>query len=152
MRDKARIKPVVSFVLMLGVLAIGILGSASSLIQSSNTISSSGSVKGIGVGIYWDSACTDQVTSIDWEVIDPGSSKTVSVYVKNQGNAVVTLSKIAENWNPSTSSDFMTLNWDYSGQTLSVNQVLRTRLTLVVYSTISGITNFSFDIIIAATG
>jgi hypothetical protein len=65
---------------------------------------------------------------------------------------VTTLSKVAQNWNPSSASSYMTLNWNYAGQTLSVNQALQVRLTLVVSSTVSGITNFSFDIIITATG
>lgn len=151
-RNEARILLVVFLALMIGGLAIGIFDNVSSLIQSNRTINNQGSVKGIGVGIYWDSAATNQVSSVNWGVIDPGSSNTVTVYVKNQGNAVVTLSKIAQNWNPSTSSSYLTLNWDYSGQTLSANQVLQVRLTLVVSSTISGITNFTFDIVITATG
>lgn len=152
MRDKVRIIVVIFLAVMLGGLAIGVFDNVSSLLQTNKTISSRGSVKGIGVGIYSDSAATIQMSSIDWGVIDPGSSKIVSVYVKNQGNSAVTLSKIAQNWNPTTSSSYLTLNWDYSGQTLSVNQVLLVKLTLVVSSNISGITNFSFDIIITATG
>jgi hypothetical protein len=46
----------------------------------------------------------------------------------------------------------MTLNWNYAGQTLSVNQALQVRLTLVVSPSISGIASFSFDITITATG
>jgi hypothetical protein len=41
---------------------------------------------------------------------------------------------------------------NYAGQTLSVNQVLQVKLTLVVSAPVSGITNFSFDILITATG
>ena len=76
----------------------------------------------------------------------------MTVYIRNEGNAVATLSKAAQNWNPSTASNYMTLNWNYTGQTVSVNQVLQVKLTLVILSTVSGITNFSFDITIVATG
>lgn len=152
MRDKVRIVLVVSLALMLGALAVGILDNASSILQTNRTITSLGSVKGIGVGIYWDSACTNQVSSINWGVIDPGSNKTVTMYVRNEGNAGVTLTRATQNWNPSTSANYMTLNWNYAGQTLSVNQVLLIRMILVVSQTTSGITNFTFDIVVTATG
>jgi hypothetical protein len=84
--------------------------------------------------------------------LDPGSNKTVTVYVRNEGNSAATLSRATQNWNPSTASSYMTLTWNYAGQTLSVNQVLQIRLTLAVSSAVSGITSFSFDIVITATG
>jgi hypothetical protein len=133
-------------------LATGILGTALSSAQTSRNISNAGSVKGIGVGIYWDTACTNRTSSINWGSLDPGFNKTVTIYFRNEGNAVVTLSKAAQNWNPSTASNYMTLNWNYAGQTLSVNQVLQVKLTLIVLSTVSGITNFSFDLTVSATG
>jgi hypothetical protein len=85
-------------------------------------------------------------------MLDPGSNKTVTVYIRNEGNAVATLSEATQNWNPSTASSYMTLNWNYASQNLSVNQVLQTKLTLVVSPTVSGIMNFTFDITITATG
>jgi len=142
----------VSLALVLCALATGIFGTALSLLNNSKTVTNAGSVKGVGVGIYWDLACTNRTSSINWGLLDPGSNKTVTVYVRNEGNAAATLSKVVQNWNPSTASSYMTLNWNYAGQTLSVNQVLQVKLTLVVSSTVSGITNFSFDIIITATG
>jgi hypothetical protein len=109
-------------------------------------------VKGIGVGIYWDSACTNRTSSINWGTLESGSNKTVTLYFRNEGNSAATLSRATQNWNPSTASNYMTLNWNYAGQTLSVNQVLQIRLTLTVSSTVSGITSFSFDIVITAIG
>ena len=152
MENRGKIILGVSIALVLCALAIGIFGTATSLLQTNRTIPNAGSVKGVGVGIYWDSACTNRTSSINWGLLDPGSNKTVTVYVRNEGNAAATLSKAAQNWNPSTASSYMTLNWNYAGQTLSVNQVLQVKLTLVVSSTVSGITNFSFHIIITATG
>jgi len=138
--------------LVLSVLAIGIYGIALSSVHVINTIPSAGTVKGIGVGIYWNSECTNRTSSIYWGLLEPGSNKTVTVYVRNEGNSDVTLSKVTQNWSPLTASDYITLDWNYAGQTLSVNQVLQTKLTLVVSSSISGMTSFSFDTIITATG
>jgi hypothetical protein len=142
----------VSLAFIFGALLIGLLGTTLSLVQTSRTVSSVGSVKGIGVGIYWNSACTNRTSSINWGLLEPGSNKTVAIYVRNEGNAVTTLSKAAQNWNPSAAPSYMTLNWNYAGQTLSVNQVLQVKLTLVVLPSIAGITSFSFDITITATG
>jgi hypothetical protein len=152
LENRGKIIVGISLALVLCALAIGIFRTGSSLLQTNRTILNAGSVKGVGVGIYWDSACTNRTSSINWGFLDPGSNKTVTVYIRNEGNTVTTLSKVAQNWNPSSASSYMTLNWNYAGQTLSVNQALQVRLTLVVSSTVSGITNFSFDIIITATG
>ena len=152
MREKEKIIVEVSLALVFTALLAGILGTVSSLVQTNRTISSAGSIKGIGVGIYWNSACTNRTSSINWGLTDPGSNKTVTVFVRNEGNTAATLSKATGNWNPSTASSYLSLNWDYTGQTLSVNQVLQVKLTLTVSKTISGITSFGFDITIIATG
>lgn len=55
------------------------------------------------------------------------------------------------NWNPKAASRYITLSWDYGGQSISPNNVVPVVLTLSVSKDISGITNFSFDIIITAT-
>ncbi len=142
----------VSLAIVIGALLVSLFGTTLSLVHNSRTVASGGSVKGIGVGIYWDSSCANRVSSINWGVVEPGADKTVTIYVRNEGNAVAALSKTAQNWNPSEASSYMTLNWNYAGQTLSVNQVLQVRLTLVVSSTTSGITSFGFDITVTATG
>jgi hypothetical protein len=150
--NSRKIPLLISFALVLVIISASILGAALSAIQTNKTISNAGSIRGIGVGIYWDSACTNQTSSINWGVIDPGANKTIRVYVRNEGNTATTLSMATQNWNPSTASTYLTLRWNYASQTLSVNQVLQIRLTLIVSRTISGITSFGFDITITATG
>ena len=152
MREKEKIILEISLALVFTALVAGILGTVSSLVQTNRTISSAGLVRGIGVGIYWNSACTNRTSSINWGLIDPGSTKTITVYVRNEGNTAATLSKATANWNPTTASSYLSLNWGYADQILSVSQVLQIKLTLAVSSTISGITSFSFDITIIATG
>jgi hypothetical protein len=142
----------ISVALVLSILAIGVIETAVSLRQTTKTIQNAGSIIGIGVGIYWNAACTNQTSSISWGLLEPGLTKTIRVYTRNEGNAAVTLSKATQNWSPSTATSYITLNWNYANQTLSVNQVLPINLTLVVSSAISGITDFSFDITITATG
>lgn len=151
LRDERSVITRVALALALVALTSVIFGTVSSVIQASRTVSNTGSVKGIGVGIYWDQACTNRTSAISWGVLDPGSSKSVILYVRNEGNAPATLSKTVQSWNPSTAASYLTLNWSYAGQSLSVNQVLQVKLTLLISSTISGISNFSFDTSIIAT-
>jgi len=142
----------VSLAFTLGARLIGVFETTLSLVQTSSAVSSVGTVKGIGVSAYGEHACTNRVTSINWGVLEPGSNKTITIYVRNEGNAAATLSETTQNWNPVAASSYLTLRWNYAGQTLNVNQALQVRLTLTLSSTVSGITNFSFDIVITSTG
>ena len=146
-------KPVRAFVIF-AVFATVLLTSnfIYGLLTSTTTIGSHGSVKAIGVRVYWDSSCTNEVSSIDWGVIEPGSYTNVTVYVKNTGNSDATLTLSTENWSPSNASNYMTLTWNYDGQSIEPNDVIQVELTLAVASNITGITDFSFDIVIIGSG
>jgi hypothetical protein len=150
--SKTKIALGVSLALVLSALTMGISGTALWVLYPSGTVSNAGRVKGIRIGIYWNVACTNGASSINWGIIDPGSNKTFTVYLRNEGKAAATLSETVQNWNPSTASRYVTLNWNYTSQTLRANQVLPIKLTLTVSPTVSGITNFSFDATITAIG
>ena len=115
-------------------------------------IASTGTVKTIGVEAYWDEQCTDVVTSIGWGMIEPGTSKKSMIYVKNEGNSVITLFLNTGNWSPASAENYLSLSWDYTGETLQPNQVLLLTITLNVAQNVAGITSFTFDIIILGEG
>jgi len=115
-------------------------------------LGSSGLVKVIGVGVYWDSSCSQAVYSIDWGMVEPGSQKNTSVYIRNEGNTNITLSLTTENWNPENASNYMTLTWDYDNRTLIPNQVIHVTLTLSIRDDVDGVESFSFTIVIIGTG
>ena len=119
---------------------------------TSKTISNVGSLKTIGIGAYWDAGLTNRVNVIDWGILEPGDQKSFLIYFHNEGNFAVTLSKSTSNWNPSVASNYLTLSWDYNGQTIKVGENRRVTLTLSVSESITGITNFGFDIIVVGTG
>lgn len=135
--------------LVVYTLVLILIGPFASAAIRNFKVSNSGSVTTIGVGVYWDQACTNPVSSIAWGTLDPGATVERTVFVRNEGNTDSSISLTTSNWSPSNASDYITLNWDYSGQTLSVNQVVQVKFTLSVSSSISGITNFSFDITIS---
>lgn len=111
-----------------------------------------GTVKAIGVGVYWDISCGDLVSSIDWGFVEPGATENVTVYIRNEGSAPVALSLETENWSPSNASDYMSVTWDYEGEVIDVGGVVEVTLSLSVSDTIEGITNFGFDIVIIGSG
>jgi len=138
--------------LVLYTLSLSVFGPMMAAALRNQTITNAGSVRAIGVGVYWDQACANTVASIDWGIIEPGLNVNKTVYIRNEGNAAATLNMTTSNWNPSSASSYMTLSWDYGGQTLTVNEVRQVKLRLAVSPSITGITNFSFDITIAANG
>ena len=134
------------------VLALSLTTHVFSADQTSRTLSNAGSVMTIGVGVYEDSGCTDRLSSIDWGTLEPGSTENVACYIRNEGNSVSTLSMTTSNWSPSGASSYMSLTWDYGGESINVDEVIQVTFTLSVDVDIEGITNFSFDITIVGSG
>lgn len=138
------------------ILAVAILATVSTLVfgllSASTTISNTGNVKAVGVGVYWDSGCSQEVSLIEWGSLDPGETSSVTVYVRNEGNVAVTLNMSTENWDPPEASSYITLSWDYSGQTLEPGESIGVTLTLSISSDVQNVTEFDFDIVIAVVG
>jgi len=142
---------------IMGIIAAACLILASGeyifgLLSSSVRLPTSGGITSVNLAVYWDSACTNPVTSIDWGTISPGGNKSLDVYIKNTGNIPITLSLAAENWSPSNAASYLTLTWDYvNGTVIQAGGVKKVTLTLTVSNSIQGITSFSFDIVITGT-
>ena len=120
--------------------------------QTSSTIFNIGSLKVIGIGAYWDDSSTNRVNGIEWGILEPGVQKSFVMYFFNEGNFAVTLSMSTSNWTPSVASTYLTLGWDYNGQSIKAGENLQVTLTLSVRESITGITDFSFDMIVVGTG
>ena len=141
----------------MGILVAVVLALASSLVVSglltvSKTLSSTGSVKAINVEVFWDLACTQVVSSIDWGTPEPGDSIDRTVYVKNTGSAPMNVSLSASGWVPVEAGNYLTMSWDREGVEIAADEVVQALLTLDVSGSITGITDFSFDIVIEGTG
>ena len=135
------------------LVTVGLLNvAATGDLFGSISLSNVGTVKAIGVRVYWDSSCGDPVGSIDWGLVEPGATKNITVYIKNEGSAPVTLSLATDNWSPPNAPDYLSLTWDYGGQVIIVDEVVQLTLSLSVSATIDGITSFSFDIVIIGSG
>jgi len=123
----------------------------SGLLFGSKTINNQGNVNSIGVGVYWENACINEVSAIDWGYIEPSASQNVTIYIQNEGTIPMTLNMTTDNWNPSSASTYITLSWNSEGSQVNANSVLEAVLTLSVASNISEIDSFSFDITITGT-
>ena len=136
---------------VLAIAVMGLMASTLGALVATRTISNSGSITAVGVGVYSDSACKTALSAISWGTVNPGDVKNYTVYVRNEGTVSVTLSMTVSNWNPSSASSYITLTWNKEKSTLTAGQVVSAVLTLSVSSSVSGVTSFSFDITITGT-
>jgi len=121
-------------------------------LTSQQGVASSGTIKVIGVSLFWDKACTNKVTSITWGLITPGTTTNKYVYVRNDGTATGTLSMRYGNWTPTAASSCFTLTWNCSTYALSRTAVVCAKLTLAAQLNIVGVTDFNFIILVQAAG
>jgi hypothetical protein len=144
----------------IGLLAytclLSFLGPVVSSLVANKTLGNTGSVRAIGVNVYWNytgGTLSNPVTSFSWGMLDPNSTKTLTCYVNNGGNSVLTLSMTMSNPSPSNALQYMKLSWNLGGQTLNAGQTKQAIFTLQIFAnaTSGGITNFSFDVTIIGT-
>jgi len=142
-----------STIILLTVITMAVIAVVitSGLLFGSKTINNQGNVNSIGVGVYWENACINEVSTIDWGYMEPGASQNVTIYIQNEGTIPMTLNMTTDNWNPSSASTYITLSWNSEGSQVNANSVLEVVLTLSVASNISEINSFSFDITITGT-
>jgi hypothetical protein len=113
-------------------------------------IPASGTMKAVGLEVYEDAACTLQLEHVDWGLLAPGESKSVTCYVESCSNVDTELFLTSESWEPAAAASFITVSWDYEGAILPARAVAVAELTLHVDAAISGIEGFSGVIIITA--
>jgi len=149
-----------AFTIVLALASIGIIATAFAVYTSTHTFSNSGTLSypppppppsNAQIGVYFDSACQNAVSNINWGTLGPGSVVTQTVYVRNEGNVNVTLSMATTNWSSATAQTYISVTWDKEGYTLTTSSVATAVLTLNVSSSITGITSFSFNVTITGT-
>ena len=137
---------------MLSAIVALISGLAvSGLVTVTRTLSSSGTVNTVNVEVFWDVDCTQIITDIDWGVLDPGENTSQTIYVKNTGSTAMMLNMTYSGWNPVEAGTYLTLTWNREGTIVVADEVVSAVLTLDVSDTITGITSYSYDIVIAGS-
>jgi hypothetical protein len=118
------------------------------------TLPSVGTIKTIGVEAYWDSDCENKTEFIDWDLMQPGSTKNVSLYIRSVSNVETILDLFAANFTPAGISEYITLSWNYNGNVLKPNGLINLTIFLAVsneysfaqYLAVNEVKNFSLDI------
>jgi len=139
-------------IVVLTVTAFALAALTLGAITVTQNVSSSGVVTDSNIGVYSDSGCTTNMTSINWGSVAAGGTATQTVYVKDTGTGAMTLSLAVSNWSPSGASTYITISWNKQGTQLSAGQSVAATLTLTVSSSVTGITSFSNTITISGTG
>jgi hypothetical protein len=121
------------------------------VLVSSQTVTSGGTITAVNVGVYTDSACTINCTSIDWGTLAPGNITAKTVYIKNTGSVPVTLSMATAVWTPSNANSYLTCSWNRAGAILNAGTSISAILTLTAATNAGSITTFSFNIVITGT-
>ena len=124
----------------------------SGLLNTSKTLTSSGSVKTINVEVYYDDVCTQVMNSVDWGTLKPGEEVYQTAYIMNPGSSPLNVSMTTSNWAPAEAASYITITWDSEGASIDSDQVLQVILTLSVSDAITGLTDFSFNIVIEGAG
>ncbi len=124
---------------------------ASGLLFETKTINNQGNVNSIGVGIYWENTCLNEIITIDWGYLEAGSTQTVTVYIRNEGDDTITLNMTHDNWYPSLAASYLSVDWNSEGSQIEPDSILGAIFTLSVSSNTTTISNFSFDITITGS-
>jgi hypothetical protein len=130
---------------------MGLMVSAMGALVATRTISNSGSINAVGVGVYTDSSCTSVLSTITWGALNPGAVSTYTMYVENTGTVPVTLNMTVTGWSPTSASSYITLTWNQERYVLAAGYSVAAVLTLSVSSSISGVASFSFTVTITGT-
>jgi len=105
----------------------------------------------INIEVYWDNKGTRRVPSIDWGPLEPGTNKTITLFIRNKGRNQVTLAYYTSNWKPPEIVNYLTLTWNYTGQSIDFREIVPVVFTLHVSENAEAIDSFSFDIPIIGT-
>jgi len=129
-------------VAIVAIISVASTTLASILLSKSDSdvyLPSLGTIKTIGVEIYWDpngenkteTLSWDEIKTekLDWDEIKTGTVNT-TVYVKSVSNFRVTLDMFLTDWNPVEISDYITISWDYNGTHLNPDEIIPVTMTL----------------------
>ena len=133
------------------LVAVFLTATTLAALTSNQTVTMSGTISAVNVGVYSDSACTQNCTSLSAGTVSPGGTTTQTVYVKNTGNVPETLSMTAIGWSPSNANTYLTLTWNQQNTVLPSGQSIQATLTLTANSNAGNLTSFSCSVVFTGT-
>lgn len=141
--------------LLVGILAIALLGTALGLVVITKTVHNT------GVIVYGDLKVSEvdfnhpAITGTDWGQIRAGESSRKDLFIMNTGSTPLTVTMATTNWTPSQASSLVTItpSFDNTGDSyvLQAGEGVALHLTLSVASGAVGVTSFGFDLVLTGT-
>jgi hypothetical protein len=120
-------------------------------LTASQSVPLNGTIAGVNVGVYTDSACTIPCTSLNAGTLNPGGTFTQNIWIKNTGTVSETLTMAVDNWNPANANSSLTLTWNRQNYVLSSGANIQATLTLTAAANTGTLTTFSCSITITGT-
>ena len=139
---------IVGILLIATFMVVGVSG----LLTATKTLDSTGTIRAINIEVYSDLACTQPVSSLDWGVPEPGDTVNRVVYLKNIGNADMTMNMYVSNWTPVGVDTYLSLSWDQENTVMIPDEVLLSTISLSVDNGITGVSDFSYQITLQGIG
>ncbi len=145
-------KPLI-MIIALVVVATTLTAYTLATLNVNKNLSSSGTITtSPNLGVFSDSACTINMTAINWGSVEAGGTANQVFYVQNTGTGTLTLSLTTSNWSPLGAGTYLTMSWNQQGTQLPAGQSVAATITLTVSSSITGISSFSNSIAITGSG
>lgn len=133
------VKDMISLCLIFGIFALIVGVSQTSLFTPSKVGTS---------GVMASAELELNITKIDWGIVEPNSITYRGLSIKNVGNIPINLSFSTANYDPVNGTEFFVVGWSYKDTLLNAGELIELSLSLYVKPEISGVKNFSFDIMI----
>jgi archaellum component FlaG (FlaF/FlaG flagellin family) len=121
------------------------------LLSVSQEVDFEGTITSINVGLFLDQQTTVNCTSMSWGGVYAGESASKSIYVKNTGNAALTLSMRIIDWIPESADGPVSMSWNRENYILDPGEVVEARLTLSISENADGISNFGYKMLVTGT-
>ena len=145
-------RPSLGVLLAIGTVGMMLIVATAGLLNANQTLSSSGTISAVNLGVYSDAGCTVPITTISWGNLAPGTQVTQTIYVKNTGNVVETLSMATNTWSPGNAGTYLTITWSPTLSSLGAGVSTSATLTLAASAGAGAISSFSCNIVITGTG
>lgn len=123
------------------------------VIVETTNVSATGTIMTVNCAAFANSDGTGSLTAINWPALTPNEGTTQIVYIENTGTVACNLTFATSDWNPSIASTYITVTGVYSNA-INVQPAAIVQLTISeqISPGITGVTNYSYDILLIATG
>jgi hypothetical protein len=103
-------------------------------------------IKTTNISVYKNGELNEPLTFINWGIVSPDQTANQTFYLANEGNVPITAHFNTSSYLPSNVISYLDISWNYTGTPLNPLEAKPVTMFLHIQSTVSNITDFSFDI------